>query len=99
MKKNRSAIFMACLLCMASLAAQDSFFDGADMISGENDDSTKATSSSLDISGNAQLGIRFYPHKDIKQVAAMPSFALHLKYAGTNTELDSHLKLKPLTIK
>ena len=99
MKKYKTVIFIACLFSMASLTAQDSFFDGSDMISGENDDSTKATSSRLDISGNAQLGIRFYPHKDIKQVTAMPSFALHLKYAGTNTELDSHLKLKPLTIK
>ncbi|MEL3904071.1 MAG: hypothetical protein P1P63_03010 [Treponemataceae bacterium] len=44
MKKYKTVIFIACLFSMASLAAQDSFFDGSDMISGENDDSTKTTS-------------------------------------------------------
>lgn len=104
-------IIMLCvaLLCCTGmyLFAQDSFFDDIDVAESTSTNegtsfgssgSGSGNSGTIDFSGFANLGIRMYPHKDLKRTEALPVFGINFKYSGARTELDSHFKCNALTI-
>ena len=104
-------IIMLCaaLFCCTGmyLFAQDSFFDDADTVESTSTNegtsfgssgSGSGNSGTIDFSGFANLGIRMYPHKDLKRTEAIPVFGISFKYSGARTELDSHFKCNALTI-
>lgn len=92
------------LICMFfvflhSGQAQDSFFDDSNF----NDESTnsgivQSAAPNFEFSGFAALGIRFYPHPDLKRAEAVANFGINLKHSSSKTEIDSHFKFNMRTI-
>ena len=79
--------------------AQDSFFDDSDFDNeSANSESGQSLSSNFEFSGFAALGIRFYPHPDLKRAEAVPNFGINLKHSSSKTEIDSHFKFNMRTI-
>ena len=106
---KKTMMLCAALLCCTGmyLFAQDSFFDDADTVESTSTNegtsfgssgSGSGNSGTIDFSGFANLGIRMYPHKDLKRTEAIPVFGINFKYSGARTELDSHFKCNALTI-
>ena len=76
-----------------SAHAQDSFFDDSDLNDeSANSESGQSLSRNFEFSGFAALGIRFYPHPDLKRAEAVPNFGINLKHSSSKTEIDSHFK-------
>lgn len=103
--KKISMLCCAVFCCMGlQLFAQDSFFDDAAMETetGTQTDSLSGTgtndSRKFEYSGAAQLGIRMYPEKNIQKMEAVPVFGINMKYNGSKTELEAHLKCDARTI-
>ena len=79
--------------------AQDSFFDDSDFDNeSANSETDQTASSNFEFSGFAALGIRFYPHPDLKRADAVPNFGINLKHSSSKTEIDSHFKFNMRTI-
>ena len=79
--------------------AQDSFFDDSDFNDeSANSETGQSLSSNFEFSGFAALGIRFYPHPDLKRAEAVPNFGINLKHSSSKTEIDSHFKFNMRTI-
>lgn len=82
-----------------SAQAQDSFFDDSDFANeSANSETGQSLSSNFEFSGFAALGIRFYPHPDLKRAEAVPNFGINLKHSSSKTEIDSHFKFNMRTI-
>lgn len=82
-----------------SAQAQDSFFDDSDFNDeSANSETGQSLSSNFEFSGFAALGIRFYPHPDLKRAEAVPNFGINLKHSSSKTEIDSHFKFNMRTI-
>ena len=82
-----------------SAQAQDSFFDDSDFGNeSANSETGQSLSSNFEFSGFAALGIRFYPHPDLKRADAVPNFGINLKHSSSKTEIDSHFKFNMRTI-
>lgn len=99
MRKILIFCFVFCCMSM-QLFAQDSFFENTEEEeSGENFSSGgNGKKSSFEFSGFANLGIRIYPHKDMKRTEAVPVFGISFKYQASKTELEARLKCNALTI-
>ncbi len=79
--------------------AQDSFFDDSDFDNeSANSETGQSLSRNFEFSGFAALGIRFYPHPDLKRAEAVPNFGINLKHSSSKTEIDSHFKFNMRTI-
>ena len=82
-----------------SAQAQDSFFDDSDFGNeSANSETGQSLSSNFEFSGFAALGIRFYPHPDLKRADAVPNFGINLKHSSSKTEIDSHFRFNMRTI-
>jgi len=82
-----------------SAQAQDSFFDDSDFNDeSANSETGQSLSRNFEFSGFAALGIRFYPHPDLKRAEAVPNFGINLKHSSSKTEIDSHFKFNMRTI-
>lgn len=87
-------IFICMIFIFINFAqAQDSFFDDSNFNDeSANSETGQSLSSNFEFSGFAALGIRFYPHPDLKRAEAVPNFGINLKHSSSKTEIDSHFK-------